>query len=58
MKVKLFLYERNTGVLIKTTFSDTEGNFSFLNLNKDLEYFVTANDNKYQFQSVIKNYNN
>ena len=58
VKVKLFLYERNTGVLIKTTFSDTEGNFSFLNLNKDLEYFVTANDNKYQFQSVIKNYNN
>lgn len=58
VEVKLFLYERNTGVLIKTTFSDIEGNFSFLNLNKDLEYFVTANDNKYQFQSVLKNYNN
>lgn len=58
VEVKLFLYERNTGILIKTTFSDTEGNFSFLNLNKDLEYFVTANDNKYQFQSVLKNYNN
>lgn len=58
VQVKLFLYERNTGVLIKTTMSNREGVFSFLNLNKDLEYFITANDNKYQFQSVVKNYNN
>lgn len=58
VKVKLFLYERNTGELVKTTLSDKDGVFSFLNLNKDLEYFITANDNKYQFQSVVKNYNN
>lgn len=58
VQIKLYLYEKETGSLIKTTLSDKQGNFSFLNLNKDSEYIVTANDPKYQFQSVIKNYNN
>lgn len=58
VSIKLYLYERKTGVLIKTTISDKKGIFTFNNLNKDLEYIVTANDSKYQFQSVIKNYNN
>lgn len=58
VSIKLFLYERSTGVLIKSTVSNKKGEFEFNNLNKDLEYVVTANDSKYQFQSVIKNYNN
>lgn len=58
VQVKLYLYEKETGSLLKTTVSDKQGNFSFLNLKKAFEYIVTANDPKYQFQSVIKNYNN
>ena len=58
VQVKLYLYERTTGELLKTTTSNSEGIFTFNNLGKDLEYIVTANDSKYQFQSVIKNYNN
>lgn len=54
---KLFLYERKTGFLIKTTTSDINGFFKFYNLNENNEYLVTSNDNKYQFQSIIKNYN-
>lgn len=58
VQIKLYLYEKETGSLLKTTVSDKQGNFSFLNLKKAFEYIVTANDPKYQFQSVIKNYNN
>ena len=54
---KLFLYERKTGFLIKTTTSDINGFFKFYNLNENNEYLITSNDNKYQFQSIIKNYN-
>lgn len=57
VKVKIFLFERNSGILLKTTESNSEGLFTFTNLNEDLEYLVTANDNKYQFSSIIKNYN-
>lgn len=58
VQTKLYLYEKETGYLIKTTISDKSGNFSFHNLKKEFEYIVTANDPKYQFQSIIKNYNN
>lgn len=54
--VKLFLYERFTGTLIKTTTSSDLGKFSFNFLSKDLEYVITANDANYQFKSIIKNY--
>lgn len=57
VSIKLYLHEKVTGKLIKTTLSDSGGFFNFLNLNKDLEYVVTAHDNKYQFQSILKNYN-
>lgn len=56
-QVTVFLNERNSGILLKTTKSDEKGGFSFYNLSSDLEYTVTANDSKYQFGSIIKNYN-
>ena len=56
-QVTVFLNERNSGILLKTTKSDEKGEFSFYNLSSDLEYTVTANDSKYQFGSIIKNYN-
>lgn len=53
---KLFLYERGTGTLIKTTTSDIKGQFYFYNLSKDYEYRVTSNDPKYQFRTITKTY--
>lgn len=58
VRCKAFLYERETGTLLKTTISDINGYFTFYNLDSNLEYIITANDNKYQYSSVIKNYNN
>lgn len=58
VSVKLYLHEKNTGKLIKTTVSSLSGVFNFFNLKAELEYVVTAHDNKYQFQSIIKNYDN
>ena len=57
IQTKLYLLEKNTNLLIKTTMSNKEGEFYFYNLSTDFEYVVTANDPKYQFQSIIKNYN-
>lgn len=54
---KLYLYERHTGQLIKVTSSNSLGVFSFLDLEVDLEYIVRASDSKYQFHSIIKDYN-
>ena len=54
---KLYLYERHTGQLIKVTSSNSLGIFSFLDLEVDLEYIVRASDSKYQFHSIIKDYN-
>lgn len=58
VQTTLYLYERRTGVLLKTTYSNKRGEFLFKDLNKDFEYLVTASDPKYQFQSILKNYNN
>lgn len=57
VSTKLFLYERITGFFLKDTVSNLLGEFKFINLNADFEYIVTGTDPKYQFQSVIKNYN-
>lgn len=57
IRCKVFLYERQTGTLLKTTMSGIDGYFTFYNLDPTLEYIVTANDNKYQYLSIIKNYN-
>lgn len=54
---KLFLYEKQTGKLLKTTFSSKNGEFIFYDLNPNLEYIITAKDDKYQFKSIIKDYN-
>lgn len=58
IRTTLYLHEKNTNMLLKTTTSDLTGTFKFYNLSKEFEYIVTANDPKYQFQSIIKNYNN
>lgn len=58
IKTKLYLYEKGTGQLVKTTYSDLNGYFEFNLLNKDDEYIVRASDKKYQFQSINKDYNN
>ena len=54
---KLYLYERYTGELLKVTSSNSKGQFTFLDLKEDIEYIIRASDNKYQFQSILKDYN-
>ena len=54
---KLYLYDKATGELLKTTVSNIKGEFLFIDLNTNFEYIVTATDPKYQFQSIIKDYN-
>lgn len=56
IQAKLYLYERESGVLIKTTYSNLKGEFEFNNLDPTMEYRVTSNDPKYQFQTITKNY--
>lgn len=58
VQTKLYLYEKATGQLIKTTISDKNGYFIFHNLNEKQEYIVSAIDPKYQFKSISKDYNN
>lgn len=53
---KIFLYERDTGALVQTTRSNSEGFFKFSNLDKTLDYFVHSSDKKYQFKSIVKDY--
>lgn len=57
VKVLLYLYERHSGQLISKLWSNLDGYFEFKDLDKKLEYVVTAHDPKYQFRSIIKNYN-
>lgn len=57
VRVLLYLYEKTTGELVSTTLSNLKGEFKFTNLNADMEYTITARDKKYQFQSIIKDYN-
>lgn len=40
----VYLYLRDTGELVRTILSDYQGNFSFTNIDKRLEYFVVAVD--------------
>lgn len=58
VKTTLYLHERVSGKLIKTTSSDLQGNFKFYNLSDKINHVVTSHDNKYQFKSVLKNYDN
>lgn len=57
VKVRLYLYERHSGQLISKVWSNLDGYFEFVNLDSNLDYVVTAHDPKYQFRSIIKNYN-
>lgn len=57
VKTKLFLFEKYTGKLLKTTVSNIKGEFGFFNLSENLEYIVTSHDEKHQFKSILKNYN-
>ena len=53
---RVFLYERFSGRLVRFTESNIRGEFTFFNLNKNLEYVVTSHDMSYEFKSIIKNY--
>ncbi len=55
--VKVFLYDRVSGQLLKTTTSNEFGWFQFLNLDKTKEYIVRSSDDKKQFKSILKDYN-
>ena len=57
IRTKLYLYEKFTGQLIKTTSSNNLGEFVFSGLEPHLEYIVRASDHKYQFKSILKDYN-
>lgn len=48
------LYERISGNLVESTWSDIEGSYSFFNLNKNTKYYVMAMDPKSQFNAVIQ----
>lgn len=54
---KLYLYEKFSGQLLKTTNSNKLGQFIFTRLDPILDYVVRASDPKYQFQSILKDYN-
>lgn len=58
VSTKLFLLKRSNGHLVAQTTSKANGHFEFNNLNKDIEYIVIASDKKYQFKSILKDYDN
>ena len=53
---KLYLLVRNTGELVETTYSNTDGYFEFHNIDKTLEYVVISPHLQHQFNSIIKDY--
>lgn len=53
---KLFLLKRQSGHLVAQTISTSTGYFEFKNLDKNLEYIVVSTDKKYQFKSILKDY--
>lgn len=55
--VKVFLYDRESGVLLKTVNSSEDGWFEFRDLDKTKEYIVRSSDDKKQFKSILKDYN-
>lgn len=57
IQTKLYLYEKSTGQFLKTTNSNKLGEFIFLDLDVNANYIVRASDKKYQFQSILKDYN-
>ena len=54
---KLYIYEKGGGLLIGTTFSDKNGVYIFKNLDRSMEYVVTSFDRKYQYKSIIQDFN-
>ena len=54
---KLFIYERLSGLLIGSTTSNKDGIYVFRQLDKNLEYIITSYDRKYQYKSIIQDYN-
>lgn len=57
VSVQLFIYDKSSGLLVGTTRSNTEGEFVFKNLDSNLEYAVTSFDKKYQYKSIIQDFN-
>lgn len=55
--VKVFLYDRDSGQLLKTVVSREDGWFEFLDLDPTKEYIVRCSDDKKQFKSILKDYN-
>lgn len=56
VRTKLFLYERHSGGLLATTWSNDKGEFEFKELDANWEYIVSSPDREYQFKSIIKDY--
>lgn len=51
---KVSLYERATGNLVSSTWSDKAGNYRFTGLNPRIEYYVLALDHKRNYNAVIQ----
>jgi hypothetical protein len=47
------LYLKQDGRLVRETFSNSVGQYSFVNLNPALEYFVVAHDHLRVYNAVI-----
>lgn len=56
VQTDLYLLERHSGQILKRTRSDTKGFFEFKSLDPELEYIIISPDVKYQYKSVIKDY--
>lgn len=53
---KLFIYEKYTGVLIASTWSNEQGEFEFTGLDKTKEYIIHSYDKDLQYKSIIKDF--
>lgn len=56
VQTELYLLERHSGQILKRTRSNTQGFFEFKDLDPELEYIIISPDIKYQYKSVIKDY--
>lgn len=48
------LYEKNSGVLFSQVLTDSEGNYSFSNLNNDEPFFIVVHHPKAEYNAVIQ----
>ena len=51
---KVRLYDKNTGMIVQTTWSDASGNYTFSNVLVGREYFVVSHDYYKVYNAVIQ----